>query len=110
MNISAQQVGDMTVVIASGELDMAVADQFRARLHDVISAGAAQMVVDLTSVTFVDSTILGVLVGARNQLGHDGDRLRIVCSNAAVLKTFRLTGLDEVFAIRGSLAEIERPA
>jgi anti-sigma B factor antagonist len=110
MNISAQQVGDMTVVIASGELDMAVAGQFRACLRDVISTGAPQIVVDLTSVTFVDSTILGVLVGARNQLGQDSDRLRIICTHAAVLKTFRLTGLDEVFAIAASRADIVRPA
>jgi anti-sigma B factor antagonist len=65
------------------------ADQLRARLSDVIMTNPVRVVIDLTDVPFVDSTILGVLVGARNELGRSGGRFQIICSNPAVLSPFR---------------------
>lgn len=100
MNIEVHRVGDNTaggtaVVAPSGDLDMAVADQLRDCLSEIIGTGPRHLIIDLTRVTFVDSTILGVFVGARNRLGEG--RVRLVATDPAVLRIFHVTGLDQVF-------------
>ena len=101
MDISVRRVGDATVVAAAGELDLEVADTLRGRLNEVIVSGPDRLVVDLSGATFIDSTILGVLVGTRNQLG--GGELHVVAAHPAVLKIFQMTGLDQVFRISPTL-------
>ncbi len=91
-----------TALIVQGELDLATAPQLKWALTDVIDAGVGQIVLDLSPVTFIDSTALGVLVGARRSLAS-GSRLAIVCANADVLRIFELTGLDATFSIFSTL-------
>lgn len=88
-----------TVVAASGEIDVATAPALRDRLVELIESGTTRLVVDLEDVAFIDSTGLGVLVGAaRRARGAEGD-VRLVCTNSRILKVFSATGLDEVFTI-----------
>lgn len=88
-----------TVVTASGEIDVATAPELRDRLTDLVDGGTTRLIVDLEDVDFIDSTGLGVLVGAvRRTRGTEGD-LRLVCTNARILKIFEATGLHEVFVI-----------
>lgn len=95
--------GGWTVLTATGEIDVAAAPEFREQLVDLIEAGATELVVDLEGVDFIDSTGLGVLVGAvRRARSADGD-VRLVCTNSRLLKVFDVTGLDEVFTIVDSV-------
>ena len=91
--------GGWTVLTATGEIDVAAAPDLREQLVDLIEAGTTELVVDLEGVDFIDSTGLGVLVGAvRRARSADGD-VRLVCTNSRLLKVFDVTGLDEVFTI-----------
>lgn len=92
-----------TVVAASGEIDVATAPRLREQLIDLIAAGRRQLVVDLSWVDFIDSTGLGVLIGALKRIrSHDGD-FGLVIDDPRVLKVFDITGLDQVFRIHASL-------
>ena len=64
-----------------------------------IAAGVDRVVVDLTETTFIDSSSLGVLIGAHRRLKARGGRLMVACDDEAILKTFRITGLDSVFTL-----------
>ena len=93
------------VVSASGEVDVASAPALRTRLDELLEAGAARMVIDLEDVDFIDSTGLGVLVGAlRRARAANGD-VRLVCTNPRILKVFEATGLHEVFTIGATFDE-----
>ena len=46
---------------------------------------------------------LGVLIGAHRRLKLRGGSLVVVCDNEAIVKTFRITGLDGVFTLVRSL-------
>jgi anti-sigma B factor antagonist len=107
MKLGVRHLGDTAVVTASGELDLEHADRLRDCLAEILATGPRLVVVDFSGATFVDSTILGVLVGARNRIA---DRMRLVASHPGVLKPFRLTGLDQVFVIRSTLQEALSPA
>lgn len=105
LEIPDSDVDGWTVVAASGEIDVAAAPALREQLVDLIDAGVTQVVMDLESVDFIDSTGLGVLVGAvRRARAADGD-VRLVCTNSRLLRVFDVTGLDEVFTIEASVAD-----
>lgn len=95
--------GGWTVLTATGEIDVAAAPALRERLVELIEDGTTELVVDLEGVDFIDSTGLGVLVGAvRRARAAEGD-VRLVCTNSRLLKVFDVTGLDEVFTIAESV-------
>src|SRR5712672_4839702 len=87
------------VIDVQGEIDMYTAPRLRELLIHLVSKGSYQLVVNLDKVGFLDSTGLGVLVGAlRRVRAHDGS-LDLACTQQRILKIFRITGLTEVFGI-----------
>lgn len=91
------------VVAVSGEIDVATAPQLRECLHRVIARGESTIVIDLLGVTFLDSTALGVLVGALKRCRELGGELQLVVADPRILKIFEITGLTGVFTIADSL-------
>lgn len=90
------------VVSVDGELDLSTAPRLKWMLLDAIEGGASQIVIDLSNVTFMDSTALAVLVGVNRTL-EPGTRLAIVCSREKVLQIFEFSGTDGTFAIHPTL-------
>ena len=104
--IEDRTIDDSTHVVAvTGEIDLFTAPEFKQRVSAPIDAGATHVIVDLTATTFIDSSSLGVLIGAHRRLLRLQGRLVVVCNNDAIVKTFRITGLDGVFTIVGTLDE-----
>lgn len=93
------------VLAVGGEVDVATAPRLRERLIELVNSGKHRIVVDLSDVDFLDSTGLGVLVGALKRVrSHDGD-LALVCTESRILKVFEITGLTKVFAMHLSVDE-----
>ncbi len=93
------------VLSVGGEVDVATAPRLRERLLALVNDQRHRIVVDLGGVDFIDSTGLGVLIGALKRVRtHDGD-LRLVCSEPRILKVFQITGLDRVFALVADVDE-----
>jgi anti-sigma B factor antagonist len=91
--------GKAHVLAVSGEVDLFTAPEFKQRVTAPIAAGIDHVIVDLTQTTFIDSSSLGVLIGAHRRLQQRGGRLIVACDSEAIVKTFRITGLDGVFTI-----------
>jgi anti-sigma B factor antagonist len=99
-----RKVDDDTHVIAvSGEIDLFTAPEFKQRVMAPIAAGVEHVIVDLTETAFIDSSSLGVLIGAHRRLKARGGRLVVACDDEAIVKTFRITGLDGVFKLVDSV-------
>jgi anti-sigma B factor antagonist len=97
--ITQRELDERTNVIAiKGDLDLFAAPNLKWALVDLLNAGYSQVVVDLSGVTFIDSTAVGVLVGVNRSLDA-GARLAIVCDQPNVLKIFGVSGLDAMFEI-----------
>ncbi|MEE1658242.1 STAS domain-containing protein [Microvirga sp. CF3062] len=93
----------VALVRLSGRLDAAAAPQILARLKDIVAEGQSRLAVDLSEVSFVDSTGLGTLVsGLKAARKAEGD-LRLVAPNSQVQRLLRLTTLDRVFVISDTL-------
>ncbi len=103
LDIPDQNVDGWTVVAASGEIDVVAAPELREQLVQLISDGTTKMVIDIENVDFIDSTGLGVLVGAIRRARSAGGDVRLVCTNSRLLKVFDVTGLDEIFTIEATV-------
>jgi anti-sigma B factor antagonist len=103
LSMALRTVRGYSVLEVAGEIDVYTAPQLRERLIALVEGGARQVVVDLGRVEFLDSTGLGVLVGALKRLRVVGGELLLVCGQERLLKIFRITGLDRVFQLFDSV-------
>lgn len=94
---------DVTVVKVTGELDVFSSPRLREQLLDVIDTGPVRLVVDLSGVTFLDSTGLGVLVGIYHRLRARNGTMSFVGANERVRRVFRVTQLTKIFALYDDL-------
>jgi len=87
------------VLAVRGEIDLFTAPELKQVLAESIEAGRIRIIVDLTDTTFLDSTALGVLIGAVKRLRSRDGALAIVNIDDNIAKTFEITGLDQIFTI-----------
>ncbi|MDP2712655.1 MAG: STAS domain-containing protein [Solirubrobacteraceae bacterium] len=87
------------VIRISGEIHVTTAPQFSQRLTDAIEGGRNALVLDMSSVEFIDSTGLSVLLNGLRMVTQNRGGLAIVCTNPTVLRLFQITNLDETFDI-----------
>ena len=92
--------GGIGVFAAGGEIDYAASPLLHERIARYLNAGARHLVIDLSAATFIDSTAIGVLMGAAGSL-HEagGGTLAVVCVHGNVLKIFEISGLQAAIAI-----------
>lgn len=103
--IETQQHAGYTVVSPRGEIDLDTSRPLRESLGEQIVDGNVHVIVDLTQVTFIDSTALGALIGARRRAQSFHGSFAVVCDNRTLLKMFTITGLDQVFTMHTTLDE-----
>jgi anti-sigma B factor antagonist len=91
--------GGVATVGVAGEVDLYTAPSLKAALSETIDRGARNVLVDLSRATFIDSTTLGVLMGAVKRLRPAGGELAIACNDPNIRKIFEITLLDRIFNI-----------
>jgi anti-sigma B factor antagonist len=89
----------VVVLGVHGEADLHSAPELRERLRVAIDSGATVVVVDLTETDFVDSTSLGVLLGATRRLREREGEIRLVVSRPELRRIFEITLLDRIFEL-----------
>ena len=82
-----------------GEMDVAAAPVVRERLRDAIEQGPGNVIVDMRSVNFLDSSVLGVLVAARKRAFLNGVRIVLRSPSESVRQVLALTALGSFFEI-----------
>ena len=98
-------MGDTSVVVhAEGDLDVYTAPRLKEVLDEHVASGRP-LVLDLSEVHFIDSTALGVLVGALQQSQSNDGEFRLVVDDPFLLKIFHITGFDGIFPIFPAVAD-----
>jgi anti-sigma B factor antagonist len=105
LSLVTRTEGDRTVVEVGGEIDVYTAPQLRERVVELVADGKVDLVLDLSGVEFLDSTGLGVLVGALNRVRAQDGSLALVLTQERILKIFEITGLRKVFPIHATVGE-----
>jgi anti-sigma B factor antagonist len=85
-----------------GEIDVATAPVLRTALTRVVASGATTVTVEMSGVTFLDSSGIGVLLGAHRRLREERDgSLRVTGARETVRRVLDITGLSDTFALGG---------
>ena len=86
---------DRTQIELRGELDLSTADKVERELDRVEAQGPELLVLDLSGLTFLDSTGLRLIVGADQRARRSDRRLAVVRGPDTVQRVFSITKLDE---------------
>jgi anti-sigma B factor antagonist len=87
------------VIAVSGDLDLYTSPSLRSNLHEVTGDKIA---LDLTDVTFIDSSGLGAIVGALKHVRERGGAFSVIASpEGSLTRLLSLTGLDQIVSPLG---------
>lgn len=98
---------DGTTLVLEGEVDAYTAPQLREKLLPLCRE-KKRVTLDLSGVVYMDSTGLGVLIGAYKSLKSSSGRLVLVRPNSRLLRLFHITGLSEIFEIEDEMQGDEK--
>ncbi|WP_296763319.1 STAS domain-containing protein [Sediminimonas sp.] len=99
MEIHCRDEGDIRLLhVAADRIDAAVAIAFKDRMRALSDGAPETVILDLSDVSFIDSSGLGSIVAAMKQLGSDR-KMQLAGLTPNVARVFRLTRMDKVFAI-----------
>ncbi|WFB09640.1 STAS domain-containing protein [Streptomyces sp. LX-29] len=94
----------VTVVTVEGEYDVYASPGLRAALIELIDQGRLHLVLDMSGVEFVDSTFLGVVVGARKRLRAGGGGMALMRITPEVTTMLSRMGAAKLFRNHASVA------
>ncbi|SDK73776.1 anti-sigma-factor antagonist [Nocardioides sp. YR527] len=94
-----ETTSDKGVVIApQGKFNLVNAPTVKARIDELVSGGASRIVIDLSGVSFIDSSGLGALIGSLKSARQARGDVRIASPGEQVRAVLRLTNLDRILA------------
>ena len=96
-------MGETTVVQPSGELDMATVDEVRSAL--AASTETPRTILDLSGVSFIDTSGVRLIISEREAATEAGRELRLVSGPPEVQRIFELIGLTERMRFEKSVDE-----
>ena len=97
MKLMTEQCGGVAVMKPKEPITWANAEEFKAEMSEAIGKHLGRVVLDVTSVTYVDSKGLGVLVELTQTLAQGGRTLKLCHVNETVRQVIELTGLRPLF-------------
>jgi anti-sigma B factor antagonist len=95
--VSSEQRSDDCLIAVAGDADMTAVTEVQAHLDRAVRSGCWNLVVDLSEVTFIDSSFLHMLLRAVRRTRMAGGDLELVCNNDEIRRTL------DVFGITGSI-------
>jgi len=95
-------------VVLLGELDIDSAPELTALLASVVENGPAEVIVECSGLSFIDSSGLSVLIAAQKRLTDRGARLVVRSPRPNVLKVIEITRLGKYLNVDDGTAEGRR--
>lgn len=94
LRVAVEHDGRTTVLRLIGELDLAGVAYVRAHIRRALRHRPDRLLLDLSDLTFIDSTGLGLMVWAHQAMAERGHQLRLHHPRQRVRRLLRITGLD----------------
>ncbi len=106
MNVNTRQAGDVTILDLKGKITIGSGDvALRQAIQEVMTSGAAKVLINMADVTTIDSSGIGELVSAYTTATNRGARLKLINLPAKVTDILTITQLITVFDVYDSEAE-----
>lgn len=105
LDIQLQEEQQKNIVFLSGEVDVYTASKLKESLTPLAEQENKELVVDLSNINYIDSTGLGIFIGALKATEKSNSTLKLTGLNERVKKLFEITGLNEVIDIQADARE-----
>lgn len=100
IKIETRELGkEAQAVEVNGEIDVYTSPKVKEIITELIEKGNNYLVINLEGVRYIDSTGLGVLIGALKKVREKDGTINLVCNNPQIKKIFNITGLVKIFGI-----------
>lgn len=105
LETEVKESGGIKVLNLAGEVDVYTAPRFKEAVNAIIDSGQRHLVVNMERVTYMDSSGFGTLLSATKRLKPVGGTVNLVKCSGSIDRILRITRLDAVFRIHGSVDE-----
>jgi anti-anti-sigma factor len=105
-DVESRVEGDRATVTVRGDLDLQVAERVVAEIEKVEEGAPALLVIDLSGISFLDSSGMGVIAAAQARAVEAGRRIVLVRPPYSVRRAFELSGFDDVIEVVDDLDAI----
>lgn len=100
VKLTARQVGDVTVIDAAGRITLGEgASAFRDMLRDLAAKGDKKLLLNLSEVSYIDSSGIGEMVSGFTTITNHGGHLKLVGLSKRVKDLLQITKLYTVFEV-----------
>ncbi len=97
LSVNTTSADGRTVIAAVGEVDAASADVLRSAIFELVDGGEANVAIDMSEVSFIDSSGLRVLIAGYKAVQAAGGALTVQAPSDAVVRLLEITGQLERF-------------
>ncbi|MDQ7822733.1 MAG: STAS domain-containing protein [Candidatus Eremiobacteraeota bacterium] len=105
IKVVAKQVKKGYVIEVQGEIDVYTSPRVKETINELIEKENYVLIINLEEVRYIDSTGLGVLIGALKKVREHNGSISLICTNPQIKKIFNITGLVKIFGIYKSEEE-----
>lgn len=105
LRLETKESGGKQVLVAQGEINFSTISEFKAEFSKLLDLPAPKLVVDMSGVTYIDSSGIASFVEAMQKIKARGGSLGLVALNDNVKSVFVSTKLDKMFNIFSDLDE-----
>ena len=95
LGITTKHTPECYLIKVSGEVDISNADKLRTAINRAMDETAEEVRLDFAEVGYIDSTGIGVLVGAAQSAGERAKRFSVVRAQPTVMRVAQLLGVDK---------------
>lgn len=99
LTISTNPTPETYTISVTGEIDISNADKVRDAINLALEQPTELVELDFAHVAYIDSTGIGVLVGAAHHADEHGKRFAVVNAQSGVMRVAHLLGVDKEIGI-----------
>lgn len=100
LSITTNPTPELYTITVTGEVDISNADRLREAVNFALEQPTEEIQLDLAQVAYIDSTGIGVLVGAAHHAAEHGKGFSVVNAQPGVMRVAQLLGVDQEISIR----------
>jgi stage II sporulation protein AA (anti-sigma F factor antagonist) len=105
LSVVSTATDGICVLTLAGEIDLDTGHALRQALEASYGAPRPRIVVDLSRVTFMDSTGINIFIAAHRALTEASGWIRLAAPGEAVMRTLQIVGVDTVIDCRETLRQ-----
>lgn len=105
LNVERRTEGEQVILTVSGEVDLHSSPELRGELLEALEGRPQRLIIDLSGVTYMDSSGVGTIVEAKRRADKAASTLVLTGLQPRVRSVFEITQLDKFFKITDSVDE-----